>query len=78
MTAVMPLTIDPDTLKALVGPGVTSPNPQLPPPRRRSVLSATRRGRRRITGTGRRITHKARRYGDRVEVAEPEKGACLS
>ncbi len=60
MTAAMPLTLDPATIKAIVGPIPSSPNPQLPRPRRRSVSSASHPGLRRVKRAVLRVAEKAR------------------
>lgn len=62
MTAAMPVRIDPEILKVMIGPISSSPNAGRPGPDRRSGTSTVRRAWKRLKGGALRVLHRAARH----------------
>lgn len=68
MTAAMPLTIDPGTVRAIVGAVSPTPNAGWPSPDHRRNFSAVRRGWRRLKTRMRSMAQRAHRHRGNAET----------
>lgn len=68
MTAVMPLTVDPGAVRAIVGAVSPTPGAGWPSPEHRRAFSAVRRGWRRLKAWMRSIANRAHRHRGDVET----------
>lgn len=73
MTAAMPLTIDPDTVKVIVGANGANPSPGLPRWDHRPDSSAVRRAWNRTKAAVGRLANRQARQAGRTAIPDPER-----